>query len=552
MSRIGFVSAVVLATAGSAVAATYYIRTDGGTASQCTGLADAPYPGGGVSQPCAWNHPFWALPPGGVQAPRLLGGDTLIIDTGSYRMGYGAPNTADCDAAGSFDCTMAPLPSGPATSQPTRILGQGHDLGCPNPPELWGAERPWFLLDLTGTSNAVVACLNLTDHSSCIEFHTGGLACNRDSPPYGDWASAGLYASDSSNVFLQHLNIHGFAEHGVLAGRLTDWTVENVRVAHNGWAGWDGDILGNDSNSGTLAFHHLTIEWNGCSESYPGGSTTGCWAQSAGGYGDGLGTGLTAGRWVFEDSAFLHNTSDGLDLLYMDSSASVEVRRTYAEGNAGNQIKVGSTATIENSVVVGNCGFFDGKPFTYDVDNCRALGNALSIDLGAGTQSSIVSSTVYSQGDCILLIGNNGCNGSETLLSRNNIFVGDTDFLQPFENSCFAYNDGCPGNPLAQDYGIIYNVKNNPCPVGTNDLCSDPLLVSSSGSTFDARLTASSPAIDSGLPVGGVIPNHDLLGFIRPAGAGVDRGAYEFGAGPPLVTGGAPSSGSRIRAFGRL
>ena len=42
---------------------TYYIRPDGGDYAQCTGLADAPYPGNGADQPCAWDHPFRALPP---------------------------------------------------------------------------------------------------------------------------------------------------------------------------------------------------------------------------------------------------------------------------------------------------------------------------------------------------------------------------------------------------------------------------------------------------------------------------------------------------------
>ena len=47
--------------AASASGTTYYIRTDGGTAAQCTGTADAPYPGSGTNQLCAWSHPFWAL-----------------------------------------------------------------------------------------------------------------------------------------------------------------------------------------------------------------------------------------------------------------------------------------------------------------------------------------------------------------------------------------------------------------------------------------------------------------------------------------------------------
>jgi len=35
-------------------AGTLFIRPDGGTASQCTGKVEAPYPGTGLHQPCAW------------------------------------------------------------------------------------------------------------------------------------------------------------------------------------------------------------------------------------------------------------------------------------------------------------------------------------------------------------------------------------------------------------------------------------------------------------------------------------------------------------------
>ena len=318
----------------------YYVRTDGGSATQCTGTVDAPYPGSGVHQLCAWDHPFQALPPGA--APRIVGGDTLVIGVGDYRMGYGAPGADNCDAGGAFDCLMAPFPAGPDPAHPTRILGAGWDASCANPPELWGAERPWFIVNLTDASNVELACLEITDHSSCVESHSGGLACERENPPYGDWAAYGLYAEDSANVYLHDLNIHGLAAGGVHAGRLTDWTVENVRIAGNGSAGWDGDLWDDngDRNAGTLTFRHWTVEWNGCGETYPGEQPTGCWAQSAGGYGDGFATGASGGHWIIEDSVIRHNTSDGLDFLYVrEPGSAIEIRRTLVEGNAGNQIK---------------------------------------------------------------------------------------------------------------------------------------------------------------------------------------------------------------------
>ena len=199
---------------------TYYVRPDGGSFSQCTGLVNAAYPGTGSGQDCAWNHPFQALPPGG--SPRISGGETLLIGSGSYRMGYGAPGTEACDAEGAYECHMPALPSGPDSSHPTRLLGEGWNSGCGAAPELWGAERPWFIIDLEGSSNIELECLEITDHASCIESHAeAGFRCRRDTAPYGDWASTGIYASDSDSVLLKNLSIHGLASNGIQAGRIS-------------------------------------------------------------------------------------------------------------------------------------------------------------------------------------------------------------------------------------------------------------------------------------------------------------------------------------------
>lgn len=513
-----------LAPAHASVATIYYVRPDGGSAAQCTGRVNAPYPGGGTGQPCAWDHPFRALPPDGPL--RIAGGDTLIIAAGSYRMGYGAPGANTCESEYPWDCTMPPIPSGPNPSNPTRILGAGWDTGCTSPPELWGTERAWYVLNLAASDNVEIACLELTDHSGCVEDHTGGLACQRDTYPYGDWADTGLYAADSANVHLRDLDIHGFANAGVHAGRLADWTVEDVRIAGNGWVGWDGDIDSDDWNSGTLHFRRWTVEWNGCGETYPGGQPAGCWGQTAGGYGDGVGTGETGGHWIIEDSAFLYNTSDGLDLLYTRlPGSSIEIRRTIAEGNAGNQIKTNGPTYIENAIIVGNCGYFNGQPFTHHVDDCRAAGNALALNLQPGDQASVMNATLASEGDCLVeVICEGSCDGSETVRLRNNIFQGQTDFLQPFENTCLIYTENFPHDPLDVDYSVIHNAKNDPCPVGSHDICQAPGLVNPSIDAFNAYLLSTSPAIDAGTTNGA--PTDDFAG--RPRDAQPDIGAYEW------------------------
>jgi len=512
---------------------TYYVRTDGGTPEQCTGRADAAYGGAGTGQPCAWDHPFRALPPGG--APAIAGGDALIIGPGAYMMGYGAPGAAACDAGGAFDCHMPPLPSGPDPARPTRILGAGWNSGCAAPPQLWGTERPWHIVDLTGSNNVELGCLEITDHSSCVEFHSGGLACERDNAPYGPWASVGLAAADSANVYLHHLNIHGLASQGVLAGRLRDWRVEDVRIAGNGMAGWDGDIYGADANAGTLLFRRLTIEWNGCGETYPGGQPAGCWAQTAGGYGDGLGTGESGGHWIFEDSIIRYNTSDGLDLLYIrEPGSAIEIRRMLAVGNAGNQIKnYRGPFTLENSVVVGNCGFFDGQPFTFNVDACRALGVALALGLTASDTVTVTNNTFTSEGDCLVTAEchDGACSGAKSVRLRNNLFQGQVDFGQPFERTCLIYEETFPADPFDLDYAVIAGVKDDVCP-GSHSICGGPVGVVNTGvDTFDARLLAGSPAIGAALAA--VAPRGDFDHYARDAQP--DIGAYEYGAHPPRL-----------------
>jgi PKD repeat protein len=540
---------------------TYHVRTDGGDASQCTGLADAAYPGSGTGQPCAWNHPFQALPPGGPA--RMAGGDTLVIHAGSYRMGYGAPGAEPCAQEYPWDCYMVSVPSGPDAAHPTRIVGEMTARGCTAKPELWGAERPYHIVDLHGSSHVEVACLDITDHSSCIEDHNQGnlpcsgctVRCNRDSYPYGDWAMSGISGRDSDDVRITDVDVHGLANMGIHAGRISNWTLDRVKILGNGSAGWHGDLWDPSSNSGTILFRNVEIAFNGCSEAYPAKTITmdTCWAQEAGGYGDGLGTATTGGHWVFEDCKIHHNTSDGLDLLYMDPTASVEVRRLWAEGNAGNQVKTSGAATVENSVLIGNCAYFEGQPLMQEGDHCRAAGNTLSLDVHRGSQVSLVNNTVTGQGDCLLIVGCNDsypddadpdCNGTERVVVHNTLFYGNLEWRQSDEWTCLAWYDDAliPANPLSLDYNLVYRTKDDPCP-GTHDICGlDPLLQDASLAHFNGHLTAGSPAVNMGTATGA--PAADYDGILRTSPP--DIGAYELASGCSLscTASATPSAGN--------
>jgi hypothetical protein len=70
---------------------TWYIRKDGGTASECTGKTNAAYSGSGINQACAFNHPFFLLTNNVDNSPfkwKIAGGDTVpFADVGPYYLG---------------------------------------------------------------------------------------------------------------------------------------------------------------------------------------------------------------------------------------------------------------------------------------------------------------------------------------------------------------------------------------------------------------------------------------------------------------------------------
>jgi len=465
-------------------AQTYFVRVDGGSPAQCDGLHDAPYRGGKgrARRACAWRHPFDALPPGGK--PRIAGGDTLVIGPGQYMIGYGAPGTADnkaCYAAGAWDCMAAPVPPGPSAQRPTRILGAGYDKGCAKPPQWWGTERVGSVLDLRGSSNVEVACLEITDHSDCIEFHCHGgecrgpksevAACERDKPPFGPWASVGIRAADAHDVVLRDLDIHGLAHTGILAGRIRDWRIERVRIRANGWVGWDGDIGTDDSsNAGTLRFSDVEIAWNGCGERYPGGAIFGCWAQEEGGYGDGLGTARTGGDWSFERMRVHDNTSDGIDLLYADGSGRVSVRDSQLWNNAGNQLKVHGSTEVAGSTLVGSCAAARGRGQMKEADLCRAEGNALVVGIGKGQHARIEHSDLRGAGDCVLEFGCAGADcrtGSSVAVSGSVIAALDVDAAH--KPACMAWIEPeLRGAAITFRGNRVHGLRKGNCPAGAS------------------------------------------------------------------------------------
>lgn len=528
----------------------YYVRIDGGTSSQCTGVVDAPYPGSGENQPCGWSHPFYAINQDGNWV--LKGGDTLFIHQGSYKMGYGGGELPPsvCSSDYTWDCHLPPLPSGPDSSHPTRIVGEGYDGNCTSRPELWGAERAITIIDLTNSSNVEINCLELTDHSSCASYHcNSSVACQRDNYPYGDYADNGIEAPKASNLVLKNLYIHGLAMEGIHAGGINNLTVENVILSGNGFAGWDGDIGEGSSFSGNINLKNLLVEWSGCPEQYPSKQPSFCWGQNTcSGYGDGVGMARSGGNWYLEDCTFRFNVSDGLDLLYVGvdhPDSFVKLERCKGYGNAGNQLKIGGESQLINCLAISDCSFFYNKPFGQYMgaldsgDNCRAGGASLSINLPKGKKSYIINSTIGSEGWATAELQCNNldfpdqpaCDGSERVYIFNNIFYGYQVVYLDYERKSDFIGDGDPYHFTTSetiDNNIIYDCEIFNA-IGSSNIQEDPLVENGTISQFDGHLRSGSPAIDKGLAIGslnGLVPSTDIEGLGRSNPP--DLGAYEY------------------------
>lgn len=440
-------------------ATTYYVRTDGGTAAQCNGTVDAPVTttNTNIVQGCAFNHPFWLLSTKDGPVMKLAGGDTVIVAPGDYLMGVGAPNTPNCSLFYPWDCWSKAIPSGTA-AQPTRILGKGWDTATGAKPRFIGIERSDKVLNLNGSSNVELQYIEITDGSECIVTGPGTTACKRtgDGTSQGQWAVRGIQASDSSNVLLKNVYIHGLYA-GVEAARLTNWTIENTDILNNSFVGWNGDMgKTTSSNSGITKFKNTRIKGSGCGERLSTKAPYSCYSQDQGGYGDGLGTEATGGDWVFDGVDFSENVSDGLDLLYHTGNGKITVTNSKFERNAGNQIKTGTTASLSNVKLDGNCAWFKGQPFTSTLavgggsvafNNCRAGGDVFAASLKAGTKVDIQSTTFTNVLNIGVMTSGTTCNGTEVVSADpSTTFDLKAKYYDPTTTAVKYYASGATGN----------------------------------------------------------------------------------------------------------
>jgi hypothetical protein len=566
---------ILLCFVHNARAATWYVRTDGGTAynaatkptGQCNGQTDAPYPGAGVNQPCAfshWEYLFGDDVYGETPVWKIAGGDTVIIGDvggtpGQFRIGYRGPNPNDywgfC-AGGPFYCYNPTIPSGTAQN-PTKIYGRNYATHGAKT-QLYGGYGLAFILNLAGTAYVDLRNLELTDHAQCAR--TGNSDICSSNYPLDDYATAGVFFNTgSANISLTDVAIHGLAAAGISGSVGGDINLTDVTVGYNPSAGWDADNHAGGSTGGTIRMLRMTIEFSGCMEEYPITHplpAAKCWDQNDGGYGDAIGTGNgDVASWQIEQSLFRYNTQDGIDLLHSAPNSSMVVTRTLIYGNMGQTFKLGLTSNslARNNLLINNCRRMAeplaGAPAGYNAGLslfCRAGDGTAAIWGGANTSFIYENNTYvgYMASSHSFYCPGGSCNGG-TKIYRNNIDVGiaNPNYNLGLQPGWLYYDAGAnAGQWTVRSNNLAYNMKLVTCPTSfSNELCTDPLLTNlpltvisgvammggeASLDALDLRLGAGSPAKDAGLTIAGF--NDDFFGNTRPYGRAWDIGCYEF------------------------
>lgn len=166
---------------------------------------------------------------------------------------------------------------------------------------------------------------------------------------------------------------------------------------------------------------------------------------------------------------------------------------------------------------------------------------------GTGTNGNALGGGVFNNNGATfagmnLTICSNFCISAATVQATSGLVAGfqiaDTNGTLSLHNSLIAYrgtNSNAYGTVTDDGYNISSDGSAN-FSSGSSYNYTDPQLAplgSYGGPTWCMALLASSPAIDSADPTD--FPTVDQRGYARPAGAGPDIGAYEYGASPSVA-----------------
>ncbi|HUI91915.1 MAG TPA: right-handed parallel beta-helix repeat-containing protein [Chitinivibrionales bacterium] len=221
-----------------------------------------------------------------------------------------------------------------------------------------------------------------------------------------------------------------------------------------------------------------------------------------------------------------------------DYKVFVRRNRCYANKNCMPAIQGGSVPTDGEGIIIdiqdgtaGNVPAYNGRML---LENNVVFNNGGDgITLFKTNHVDVINNTAY-------------MNDQTAAINRGQIFPNQGRNTRIINNIMVAppgrnvMQDCCPNANLTVDYNIFWSASGTPSSsligkTGSHDKKADPRFANPSLDpvTANFHLQAGSPAIDSGTSANA--PSVDFDGNARPAGAGIDIGAYEYGSGSGVV-----------------
>lgn len=429
----------LLLSAVPVFAANWYVDpVNGGTrydasttpTGQCNGQSASAYVSG-VNQPCPykdaralWNDPNFFQ----SQTWVIAGGDTVTFKNCAAQVTTGGgciiAGSYDASASGkpcfglSINCVPPDPPAGTAMA-PTTFLGENAGncsttvlhpgasypdiIGDPAKQSyIYGVGGASYVWSHAATHDIVYSCIMITDQSHCgAEIDCHGFT---DYANYGFDTGNNMTALNGditlTDVTIQGMGAQGW--HGNMGGAMN---FTHVFFYMDGQTGidLDPDGHGEQSTTGSMNFHYVSIGFIGCPMEFPPTSTIpiaidsgrSCGSQSTSPIsitGDGIGTPVTQMASILLDHVTsFYNTQDGIDIGHVYNST-VTFSNTQIYGNmGGNGPKMGpqQSVSLSNLLITGNClamlSPIPGAPTGFNAalgaDGCRAGGDQFGVNM---------------------------------------------------------------------------------------------------------------------------------------------------------------------------
>lgn len=234
---------------------------------------------------------------------------------------------------------------------------------------------------------------------------------------------------------------------------------------------------------------------------------------------------------VYNNAWYMMYAGSGISILNPFDSDAVTTYKNIVRNNICHTNKTSIPWVSGQKLSDGNGIIIDVNVYPYDQSTVKdkpykgrtLVENNVSINNGGSGIHSYLA-------DHVDIVNNTACNNG-TVVGYPDIFTNSCKDVNIINNIMYSRKGGkCNSAPTyvteVYDYNIYYNGTVGK--KGAHDLVADPQFVNLNLKLADGdfHLKSTSPAVNSG--INSLYAVKDIEGRLRPVGAAIDRGAYEF------------------------